>query len=512
MIGVILVALIKLLTSPLGWSMFLVGLLLPFLVIAVANAIGWGWPREFTLGLAQGALYRSAIVVTEQGELLLKAVSLNEDGTAEITVDGAKETYSDPDGAVAWLKGAPFALADEASGTFFDARHAWIGEQIRQAALDRELEAPATEEEGKHYGVRHWYRGVVELPERVASVDPTAIRNILTGGETANDGRWARIFYKNSRQPKRANASYMRLLVPLISFGAPILLLFVIRNYLADSGGGGGGTVVSFSALLPIGLESVRRANWRSIAKLFTVGLGVILGTLSLGLGLVVDPFTTILIVGPLATALGIFLLTPTIASLSTITGPTVGAAYWRIALIGLGDLDIVWRRGQWTTTTGALDRPAAFEGRISGTNVAIGFDPDEAFEESISGKRVAASTEGLDQTGEIESRIPVGYHRSKRFRREQHDQIGAFVPAEVDLDAEYLRVGPALNRLAGGMDGEATESKWQQAKEDLGENAWMADDMTILKMSILSMLAGGAMGSVLFYGDVLVGFVKLFI
>lgn len=511
MIGVIVVALLKLLTSPLGWTMFLVGLLLPFTVIVVANAIGWDWPREFTLGLAQGALYRSAIVVTEQGELLLKSVSLNEDGTAEVTVDGARETYSDPDGAVAWLKGAPFALADEVSGTFFDARHAWVGEQVQQAELDRELEAPATEEEGKHYGVRHWYRGVFELPEGLTSVDPTAMRHILTGGESANDGRWARIFYKNSRQPKRANASFMRLLVPLIAFGAPILLLFVIRNYLADSGGGGG-TIVSFSSLLPIGLESVRRADWRTIGKWVGASCAVVFGTLALGVGLMVDPFTTILIAGPLATALAIVVLTPVLASLSTITGPTVGAMYWRIALLGQGDLDIVWRRGQWTTTAGALDRPAAFEGRICGTNVAIGFDPDEAFEEEISGTRVAASTEGLDQTGEIPSRIPVGYHRSKRFRREQHDQIGAFVPADLDLDADYLRVGPALNRLAGGMDGEATESKWQQAKEDLGENAWMADDMTILKMSILTMLAGGAMGSVLFYGDVLIGFIKVFV
>lgn len=513
MIGAILIALLKLLTSPLGWTMFLVGLLLPFGVIMAANAIGWAWPREFTLGLSQTSLYRSAIVVTKQGELLLKSVSLNDDGTAEIRVDNSKQTYSDPDGAMAWLKGVPFALADEASGTFFDPRHAWVGEQIRQAELESELEAPATEQEGENYGVRHWYRGVFELPQRVTSVDPSAMRNILTGGETANDGRWARTYYKNSRQHKRADSSLLRMMIPVIAFLAPVLTLFVIRNYLADSGGGGGGgTVVSFGTLIPIGAESLRQADWKTIGKWFAIVCGVVFGTLSLGLGLMIDPFTTILIAGPLTTALAIFVLTPFVASVSGLTGPSIGALYWRIALMGQQDLDVIWRRGQWETASGEIERPAAFEGRIFGTNVAIGFDPEEAFEESIDGRRVAASTEDIDQTGQIPSRIPVGYHRSKRYRREQHGQIGAFVPANIDIDADYLRVGPALNRLAGGMDGEATAAKWQQAKEDLGENAWMADDMTILKMSMLTMLAGAVMGSVLFYSDVFLSIIKAFV
>lgn len=508
MIGVILVAIIKLLTSPLGWTMFLVGLILPFAVLVVSNATGWSKPRDIMLGLAQGALHRSALLVTEQGELIHKSVELNEDGTAEITLDGAVKTMSDPDGAMAWLKGVPFALADETSGLFFDARHAWIGEQKEQARLDRELEAPATAEEGKAYGVRHWYLGVTKLPETLTTVDPTAVRNILTGGESADDGRHARQFYKNSRQPKSKNASFMRLLVPVIAGLAPPVVLFLLRNYLGSSSGG---SVVSFSTLLPIGLQSLRDANWRRIAGWIAALCAVGLGAFTLGVGLLVDPFTTILLVGPVVSAVGLIVALPIVASLSNITGPPVGSLYWRLALLGVNTLNFVWSDGSWRVDVGPIDNATAI-GRVYGTEVNIAFEPDDAFEESISAEAVGRSTEGLDQTGKIPSRIPVGYHRSKRFRREQHDQIGAYVPADLDIGAEYLRIGPALNRLAGGTDGEATAKKWQQAKEDLGMQAWMADDITLLKYSMLSMFAGSIMGSVLFYGDVLVGFIKVFI
>jgi hypothetical protein len=497
---------ISLLLSAIGIMAVLAGLVLFLALPIIPRATGIGhWLTGLHLSLGTGMLKRMAVVVTDQGDLLLKRMRPTENGTEAITIDGEQKEfeYLNGTGETTWLwRGVPFALAESVHGVLFDPRHALLGEQKTTAAKQNELVAKATEAETSRYdNLIGWCRGVFEIPRGYSLPDLGTVKHLMTGSERSEHPTIVDDYYSKSREPYDEGGSASRYILLILAAVGPFVALAVTADQF---GGGGGGTVVGPGALLWLLITGLSAGDggpdWRELGK--TAGLVVpplvLIGLLWLTQGWL---FTTVLLI---LVTVG-FLLIP---FLSVLFRPSTGASQ-RLSrlLLKLGLL--AYERPVWELTpTGYQLREFAnlpetadvtWHGFLGGV-AGFTFTPNEAAlwgSEWVEAGDIKTRLAETDGGKAVTSNIPKGHQPLPDKRRA--DVYGMFVPDPLRRTVDYVWSGIALERFKHVATGEKSHNRLRQAKKEHGGVNQFSHKSFTIALTLLS-LSSTAAGVVVFF------------
>lgn len=485
----LLMALLGFLFSFTGFFVFLLGVCL-FLVLAIIPRLTGEFKRfaNLHLWLATAILQRAAIVVSEHGDLLLKRMSFDDLGVEKIAFGDEKKEFGDPDDALHYWLGIPFALADEAHGVLFDPRHAALGNK-KQAAKERgEYTIFATQEEWDQYGVHEWVRGVFEFPKgKHELVDLSGVRHLVDGGERAEYPKRVEKIYELSREPFKSGTSATQWIMIIVALLAPFGLMW----FTASQGGGGGpDRTIGYDSLLLLiggttGLHSrLKDVDWRragaSVAVLlplpavfllvfvFVSPLMAILSFVTLGIGFWFIPLLTILLrpSARLSTALARMLLKLGFLGYEK---PVFEWTPEKYRLREYSDLDdtgnVIWYN---------------LAGTIAGFTFKPG--PESWGAEVVEHGDLEAKSELVPDGGELpDSNIPANYRRAPQITRAS--RFAAFVPKRLKRSAYYLNTGIATGRFTDSAVGEKSLNRLLWAKEVHGGEGGISDTSMLYAM-----------------------------
>ena len=511
MIFELLLALLSVLLSVPGMVLLGLGLISFIALPVVPKATGaCHWINRLYLHLATAPIKRAAVVVSEHNDAVFKTMKFDARGVEKITLDGETKDFEDPDGALHYWMGMPFALADEVHGLLFDPRHAALGQRKSDLRERDEDEFYATTEEWNEWDITRWKPGVFGMPKTHEMVDLSKIRELAQGGERAEFPTRVEKLYRNSRMPFAGALSSMKLLMPAVAFILVFGGLWIIITRLGGSDGGGSSTVTyGFLAYLFVtnAASSGGGKDWREIG---TVGLVVLLPLASIALLVVlfgpIYGFVMSVIFG-----MGFWFL-PIIATLSRPITPV--ANIFSTFFFTLGFLGYQKPVFEWTPRKYVIREYDDLETTenvcwygLFNSLVGFTYAPDkeswgaeyleheeiEGRKETRPGDVPTAATDG--GVSGLKSNLPKQFEPVPSMRR---DTYGAFVPRTLKRSKYYLHSGIATARFNNSASGEKSLRRLLEAKEE-GENSLGISDKVLLYATCAGGLLGGISGVLVF-------------
>lgn len=489
MIGILL-AILSFFLSPMGMFAFGIGLVLFFALPIIPQATGVGHSiNRIYLRLATQAISRAAIVVSEHNDIYFKRMKFDSRGVEKITLDGETKEFEDPDGALHYWLGIPFALADEVKGVLFDPRHAALGKQKHDLEERDEGEYLATTDEWNSFGVSKWKPGVFEMPKAHELVNLSQVRELVDGGERSEYPGRVAAYYRNSRDPFSGGLPLMKFLMPAVAFLVTFGGIWLVVTKLGGSGGQSGSTV-SYGMLAFI--ASLGAANKKRAAVVIG-GAVVALGSFA-GLFILLGPVATIAVT--ITVALGFFLL-PVLSLLTRPITP-ISAAFSKL-FFRLGFMGFRKPVFEWTPEKYRLRDHADLESpenttwySLFGTLIGFTFppEPDSWGAEVMDPDELKSYQMVADGGNSPNTKIPRKYVRTTEMQR---DTYGAFLPKRIKNSMYYLHTGIATARFKNSAVGEKSLRRLLEEKED-GEDVSSVSDKMVLYMTA----AGGAFGAIL--------------
>lgn len=511
-----------------GVMTILIGLVM-FLLLPVISAVSrFKMFSRMFLTLAAIPLRRAAFVVSEHNDIYFKQMSFDSLGFETITIDGDQKDFEDPDNALHYWLGIPFALADEEHGVLFDPRHGALGE--RKRAISNRGDAPieASDSEWEDYGVSYWLPAVFQFKKGVYElVDLSAVQQLVDGGERAEYPSRVDAMYQHSRDPLTEGKSSARILLPVIAFGLIFGGIWVLASQIGQPD-----TTVSYTILPALGgglaaalpflgapdddddeEEEESSQGSQIVKRIANVDWAYIVGILLLAGSPLMIMAGLVYGLGPalggsiiMTLLLGMFILPAftVLGQASSVIGGGLSKLWFKLGFLGFRRPVMVWTQSKYEIREfDQLDDVDESDVTwYSGFNGLLGFtfepSPDSWRAEVVSKERLKASAVvadgGRTQTvsKDKQSHIPSGYVPSDEFIR---DKYGGFVPKRVRSGSYYLDSGIATNRFANSAIGEKSARRLTEAKEEYGDSNQGLSEMTILKTTMLSGFVAAILG-----------------
>jgi len=239
------------LISPFGLMAILLGLLGFIGLPMISTVSNFKQPANLFLTLATFPIKRASIVVSEHNDALFRTMTFSGLGVEIIKIEDEEKAFEDPDNALHYFLGIPFALADEEHGVLFDPRHAAAGKRKKDLEKKNEGSYLATQDEYEQYGVAKWMPGVFELPKKHELVDLSAVQELVDGGERSEWAKRVEELYKNSRDPFADGTPVTKYLYPMIAFAITFGgIWFMVSQFGLPTGSSGPTETVGYGSLL----------------------------------------------------------------------------------------------------------------------------------------------------------------------------------------------------------------------------------------------------------------------
>lgn len=494
------------LLMPYGIFAFLVGLLLFFFTPTVPRILNI-FHRLSHLHIYLGArmLKRASIIISEQGDLLLKRMSPTDIGTEKITFSEMEKEFADPLHAKSSWAGIPFAFGDEVHGFFFSLKDAAVGRREKEARDKDEVVIKATAQEKEMYEVAGWQKAVYELPKKTFElVNLNDIRYLITGEERGEYPQTVETFYKNSREPYKDGRSTAQILMLIVALLGPFLMMFLLWQQVTQRGGGGTSVLEGMLILsLPsTGLFSklhdrLKNVDWQTVkAKIiFALKAGLVilpLPSVFVAIGHFASPDTAMI----LLIYLGIgFFFVPLLVELLKASDALTSTLSEKLIKMGL----IAYRNPVFVETSKGyeireysrldVDENQVVRHTLLGRQFGFTFEPDpELWGTEVADKKKIESTAVTD--GGAKTNIPSGY---KIIPEKQRAVYGSMVPSKVKHGAYYLWSGVFLQKFRHVATGNKTRKRLEKAKEEYGEEESQQRGLIMMVsiLGIISLLAG---------------------
>jgi hypothetical protein len=478
------------LISPWGLMCLLAGVTAYILLPLISTVSSWKAPANLFLRLATFPIDRAAVVISEHNDALFKTMKFDGLGVEIINIDDEDKVFEDPDNALHYFLGIPFALADEEHGVLFDPRHAAVGERKRAKDKRDESMFLATDSEFEQYNVAKWMPAVFEFPRAHELIDLSAVQELIDGGERSEYAERVEELYKHSRDPFGDGTGALQYLYPIIAFAITFGgIWFMVSQFGIPSLGPTDS--VSFSALLALaGLR--QRVPWPKVIA--GAGLVVVLGILALT-AVFINPLFTLGVV--VALSMG-FLALPVLtfmAQVSAIIGGLFSKLYFKLGFFGYRQPVICWTESEYVVRE--LDEIEHTDGveyyGLFGHTIGFTFDPTEAsWGPEAMAKDDVASQQPVADGGTVEdTNLPNKFLPSHLSR----DTYGKYLPKRLSDSKYYVDAGMALERFNNSADGEKSLKKLLEAKELHGSGSDGLDDNMVFKASMFMGVVGALLG-----------------
>lgn len=488
MIGYIL-GFISILFSPFGLFAFGMGLMQFFMCPVVPRVTN----QFHTLArlhswLGTTMLKRAAVVVTKQGDLLLKRSSPTGLGTETMSVDGEEKEIEDPASRQSTWHGIPFGLVEGVHAIFFDPRDAALGARKRKHEEQAEMVVQATESERDMYGHLGWVRGVFEFSKGEYELpDLASVRELISGSERGEHPGRVEKFYELSRDPYDDGGNTVRYIMLLLALLGPLFGIWLMASQLGtptDS--------VSFGLLwlMVSGPAAMRNVEWKKVA----VAVGVILPlplTFLFVVAITNIAYATMIFV---IMGMGFWCVPVIMLLLKSATGvaETGGRLFLKTGLMGY---DVpVWE----LTGDGYKVREYSNLGEIAEEQVTLHYFLGRTVGFTFTPEKESWGTEVVPRDeinnlaladGGPKTNIPAGCERVPDRGRAIY---GDFVPAKRKRSNYYVASGIAMSRIAEAARGNRSHNRLLQAKEEHGGGGGLSDRSMIIAMSVLGLISTG--------------------
>lgn len=447
------------------------------------------WFSQFVMG-------RTAIVVSEHGDLLHKKMQFSDLGVEKIKFNDETKLFENVDDALSHWGPGRFALADEVHGLLFTPYHCSIGKRKHQSEEEQEMFAKATDDEWSAYNVSGWVKGVFSMPKKHELVDLANMRYLVTGSERAEWPQRVTEYYKNSREPYGSGLGAIRPFLPVIAF----LAVFAGMWIVADQGGAATSSVSFGSLALLLAIPSgdrLKQVDWKRLG-LITLGVTTPVGILAL-IAYLASPVLAAYVV--VALVMG-FTFIPFLAILARPVdklGGAFGEIFLKTGFLGYGKPVFEFTpEGYKLREYDDLDSTAETQWyKLAGSLVGFTYTPDpDAYPEALEKSDIEDGSE-IVTDGSGDSNIPPGHTRSEQFSRADY---GAFVPKRPKSTRFYVAAGRALKRLSGGAEGDKCQSRLEWAKEKFGVNAFKMSNKMVAILTFAAIVLAAGLGTFLFF------------
>lgn len=495
MILELLLLILSVILSLPGMMLFGMGIIAFIALPVIPKATGvCYWINTPYLYLATAPIKRAAVVISEHNDAIFKTMKFDARGVEKITLDGETKDFEDPDGALHYWMGVPFALADEVHGILFDPRHAALGQRKSDLRERDEGEYYATTDEWNAWDITRWVPGIFGMPKKHEILDLSKVRELAQGGERAEYPSRVESLYKNSRDPFSSALSAMKLLMPAVAFVICFGGIWIIVTRFGGSGGGGGSTVGYGAFLYFLFVTQGSTRNWKEVATVF---------------GLVLIPLASIAVLtvlfGPaLALAMSIvfgmgFWFLPFIATLSRPISPLANAFskfFFTLGFIGYQQPVFVWTPEKYVIkeyedleTTEDVCWYGLFNSLVGFTHAPgkEAWGAEYLEHDEVDGMATGNRATATDGGAEKDTNLPSKYVPAPSMRR---DTYGAFIPKRLKRSKYYLHSGIALARLNNAATGEKSLRRLLEVKEQ-GENSLGVSDKVLLYATCAGALLG---------------------
>jgi hypothetical protein len=467
---------------------FLVFLMLPVIPKATGE---FKRLANLHLWLATSMLGRVGVVISEHSDLLLKSMSFDDLGVETISFGSETKEFEDPDSALHYWMGLPFALVSEAEGVLFDPRHAALGTRKNEHDERGETTVPATQSEWETYGVHSWKRGVWEMSRAYELVDLSRVRHLVDGGERSEYPKRVESIYQNSRAPFKTGTGATRFIMIIVALLAPFAALWLLATQ-GDNVGGGGTTVGYGSSVLLFiaGAKDLRELLGEIDKKRAATHLGVMmpLPLLFLLIAFFISPLVAILAF----LTLGFGFLIPVVCTVLVRPSAKLSEGYARM-LMKLGFTGYNKPVFEWTPEKYVLREFDELEETgvdrvkwygLCGSLVGFTFTPDESSwgADVVDKDELESKTEAIADGGQvIESNLPGDCTRVPDMARAS--AYAGFVPKNLKSSKYYVDTGIASARFSDSAVGEKALRRLLWAKEEYGESDGLSDRTIIHAM-----------------------------
>lgn len=484
-----LFALFGVLFSPIGLFVFLLGLM-QFILGPVIPRITNQFHAlaRLHLWLGTGMLKRGAVVVTEQGDLLLKRMSPTGIGTEKISLDGETKEIEDPAHAKSSWHGIPFALVEGVHGFMFTPQHAAMGARKREHEEQSEMVAKATAPERELYDVLGWVRGVFEFPEGTYELpDLAMVRELVAGVERGEHPQRIKKFYEYSRDPYDTGTSATQFILLLVALIGPFMAIWLMASQSSTPTGTVGWGSSLMLALLVSGVGLTR-----DDLKKTGVALAVVLPLplLFLLVFVLTSPLYAILLF--IVMGMG-FWFVPILTQILKISDKAAESIAPLLIKMGLMGYDTpIWEltnRGYRVREYSNLDSVSEERvtwHRLLGRTVGFTFTPTtESWDTEVVDRNELDARAVAD--GGPTTNIPAGHNRVPDRGRAVY---GDFIPSKLKRGCYYIATGVGMSRIAKAARGNKSHQRLLQAKEQHGGEGGMSDRAMIISMSLLGGLS----------------------
>lgn len=484
-----LFALLGLLFSPIGLFVFLLGAMqfvLGPLIPRVTNQ--FHALARLHLWLGTGMLKRGAVVVTEQGDLLLKRMSPTGIGTEKITLDGETKEIEDPAHAKSSWHGIPFALVEGVHGFMFTPQHAALGARKREHEEQSEMVIKATESERDMYDVLGWVRGVFEFPDNQYELpDLACVRELVAGIERAEHPQRIKKFYEYSREPYNTSTKATKFIMLIVAIIGPFAAIWILASQSSTPT-----SSVQFGGLALLLLASGRGVLNASSLKRAATAVAVILPLplLFLLVTVITSPVYAIMVF--IVMGMG-FWFVPILTQLLKISDRAAESIAPLLIKMGLIGYDLpVWEltdkgyRVREYSNLGSVTDGRVTWHRLLGRTVGFTFTPttDSWSTEVVDRNELDAM---MVADGGPKTNVPANCTRVPDKGRAVY---GDFVPSKLKESCYYIATGVSINRIAKAARGNKSHQRLLQAKEQHGGESSLSDRTMILTMSVLGTLS----------------------
>lgn len=487
----VIIAIVSFLASPFGLMAMLFGFLGFVSLPVIGMMTSYRQPVDFLLWLARQPLERIAIVVGEHGDLYFKTMSFDSLGFEIITLDGEQKAFEDPDSALHYWMGIPFAFADEVHGVLFDPRHSALGQRKHVIDEHGEGEYHATDEEWQEYGVSKWKPGVFEMPDKYELVNLSRVREIIDGGERSEYAKRVEELYKNSRAPFDSGTPMTHFFYPIIGF----MLVFGGIWIMATQVGGTGGapdTSIGFGTSFLGLLVATGFDRKRALA---TLGAVVAVVFPVVAIALFINPIIAIACV--LGVLIGFFTLPVITLLVQPIgnLGASLSKLYFKAAFLSFEKPVLEWTPREYRLREfNELDHNAEVNwytmfGSILGVTYQPGSDSWGA--ETMTRDEIEAMQLVTDGGPTVNTNLPATYVPTDLSR----GNYGAYLPKRLSRGCYYINSGIATARFNNSAVGEKSLKRLLEAKEKHGETGNGVDDKVVLYMTAGAGLLGLVLG-----------------
>jgi len=488
---------LSVLISPFGVLAFLIGavsfMMLPVVPRLTNHFKSFARVHHY---FAARMLKRAAIVLSEQGDLILKRMSPDDIGTETITFDKDTKEFghlNEHHARSSWM-GIPFALADEVHGFLFTPIEAALGARKAAAEKQDEMVVKATESERSLYDVQGWITGVFEFSrDTYELVDLNMVRQIVTGSERAEHPQRVKTFYELSREPYNDGASATDMILIVVAMVGPFAALWILSSQLGLSSVSGPSSTVGFGSLLYLLFSrgSITNINWgRVLAGIVVlVPLPAILALVAVFVSPVyAGALAVILLLGFIIPIFLIEILKISTGAANAIAGLLMKTGFfaydrpvweytpqgYRIREFNKMDVDeskIVWH---------------PFLGRTFGFT----YTPTEDLwgDELVDADDL--QSRAVDNSAR-QTNIPSGHKVIPEVTRAVYGEI---IPSSIKSSNIYVKVGIALERMKNVATGHKSHERLTQSKDEHGGAGGLSDAgmmKAIVAVALISFLSG---------------------